>query len=59
MEQDWFKDGQTRLVVRDAVGEVLHKNLPDTYDRALFTEKRDSVFELALDLAEHGARWAA
>lgn len=57
--QDWFKDGQTRLMVRDAVGEVLDKNLPDTYDRALFTEKRDSVFELALDLAEHGAKWAA
>lgn len=57
--QDWFKDGQTRLMVRDAVGAVLHKNLPDSYDRALFTEKRDSVFELALDLAEHGAKWAA
>lgn len=27
--QDWFKDGQTRLMVRDVVGEVLHKNLPD------------------------------
>jgi hypothetical protein len=24
--QDWFKDGQTRLMVRDAVGEVLHKS---------------------------------
>lgn len=57
--QDWFKDGQTRLIVRDAVGEVLDKNLPATYDRALFTEKRDSVFELVLDLAEHGAKWAA
>lgn len=46
-------------MVRDAVGEVLHKNLPDAYDRALFNEKRDSVFELVLDLAEHGVKWAA
>ncbi|MCX6867062.1 MAG: hypothetical protein NTV46_12755 [Verrucomicrobia bacterium] len=29
------------------------------YDRALFTEKRDSVLELVLDLAEHGSKWAA
>ena len=57
--QDWFRDGQTRLIVRDAVGEVLHNNLPESYDRALFTEKRDSVFELVLDLAEHGSKWAA
>jgi hypothetical protein len=34
---------------------VLHKNLRDTYGLALLTEKRDSVFELVLDLAEHRA----
>jgi type I restriction enzyme, R subunit len=57
--QDWFKAAQTRLVVRDAVGEVLDKTLLDSYDRDLFAKKRDSVFELVLDLAEHRAKWAA
>ena len=57
--QDWFKDAQARPVVRDAVGEGSDKTLPDSYDRDLFAKKRDSVFELVLDLAEHGAKWAA
>ena len=47
------------VIVRDAVGEVLHNNLPESYDRALFSEKRDSVFDLVLELAEHGSKWAA
>jgi type I restriction enzyme, R subunit len=57
--QDWFKAAQTRPVVRDAVGEVLDKTLLDSYDRDLFAKKRDSVFELVLDLAEHRAKWAS
>lgn len=58
--QDWFKDRQTRLSVRDEVGEVLDKYLPeDGYDKDLFIEKRDQVFELTLDLAINHDKWAA
>lgn len=58
--QDWFKDSQTRLAVRDEVGKVLDFHLPDKgYDKDLFTEKRDKVFELTLDLAINHRKWAA
>ena len=58
--QDWFKDSQTRLAVRDEVGKALDFHLPDKgYDKDLFTEKRDKVFELTLDLAINHRKWAA
>ena len=58
--QDWYRDSQTRLAVRDAVGAVLDKHLPeDSYGKEIFLEKRDKVFELTLDLAINHLRWAA
>ena len=58
--QDWFKDSQTRLTVKDEVGAVLDEYLPkDTYDKDIFTKKRDKVFELTLDLAINHLKWAA
>ena len=58
--QDWYRDSQTRLRVRDEVGAVLDEYLPeDSYDAELFNEKRDRVFELTLDLAINHQRWAA
>ena len=58
--QDWFKDSQTRLAVRDEVGKVLDFYLPqESYNKSLFTEKRDKVFELTLDLAINHRKWAA
>jgi type I restriction enzyme R subunit len=58
--QDWYKDSQTRMAVRDQVGAVLDEHLPEeSYDKALFIEKRDRVFELTLDLAINHQRWAA
>ncbi|HRF45002.1 MAG TPA: type I restriction endonuclease subunit R [Candidatus Competibacteraceae bacterium] len=58
--QDWFKDSQTRWAVRDEVGKILDSHLPDaSYDKDLFIKKRDSVFELTLDLAINHRKWAA
>lgn len=58
--QDWYKDSQTRLAVREEVGAVLDKYLPEgSYDKELFIQKRDKVFELTLDLAINHQRWAA
>lgn len=57
--QDWYKDNQSRRVVRSAVEQVLDANLPESYDRATFKTKCDNVFELIFDLASHGKKWAA
>jgi type I restriction enzyme, R subunit len=57
--QDWYKDSQTQRVVRSAVEQVLHKTLPASYDRALFKQKCDRVFDVMLDYAGHGQKWAA
>ena len=58
--QDWYKDCQTRLAVKDEVSRVLDNFLlHDSYDTIVFNEKRDKVFELTLDLAINRLRWAA
>ena len=57
--QDWFKDSQSKVRVRSAVDEVLNRHLPESYDRVVFTEKCNTVFEQMLDYASQGAKWAA
>lgn len=57
--QDWWKDGQTQRKVKAAVEEVLDQDLPDSYDRITFKEKSDNVFELIVDFAANGRKWAA
>ena len=57
--QDWYKDSQTKIVVRSTVEQVLHKMLPASYDRALFKQKCDRVLDVMLDYASHGRKWAA
>ena len=57
--QDWFKDGQSQKRVRSAVESVLDKQLPATYDRAVFTEKCNRIFETMLSYASQGLKWAA
>jgi type I restriction enzyme R subunit len=44
--------------VKAAVETVLHEELPDTYDRALFTEKCNAVFDTILTYASQGTKWA-
>ena len=57
--QDWFKDAQTRKVVRSAVEEVLDTELPETYDKEAFKAKCQSVFDTVLDYAMRGYKFAA
>jgi type I restriction enzyme, R subunit len=45
--------------VRSEIERVLHQDLPDSYDRSLFKQKCDNVFDLALDYAQRGKKWAA
>jgi hypothetical protein len=57
--QDWFKDSQSRGRVRSAVEKVLHSHLPESYDRVIFTEKCNNVFDVMLNYASQGLKWAA
>ena len=57
--QDWFKDGQSKLRVRSAVETVLNTHLPESYDRVVLTEKCNKVFDLMLNQASQGLKWAA
>jgi type I restriction enzyme R subunit len=57
--QDWFKDAQSQKVVRSAVEQVLDSNLPDSYERVVFKEKCNAIFDLMLDYASHGKKWVA
>jgi type I restriction enzyme R subunit len=57
--QDWFKDGQSKSCVRSAVESVLDAHLPESYDRGVFTEKCNSVFDLMINYASQGLKWAA
>jgi len=55
---DWFKDVQSRSRVRSAVESVLDKHLPSSYERIVFTEKCNNVFDLMVNYASQGTKWA-
>ncbi|MEI6175810.1 MAG: type I restriction endonuclease subunit R [Verrucomicrobiota bacterium] len=57
--QDWYKDTQTRERVRTEVATVLDGKLPESYDRTVFTEKCNTVFDLMVDYAHRGLKWVA
>jgi type I restriction enzyme R subunit len=58
--QDWYKDRQSRLRVRETVEATLDDLLPeDGYDAETFKDRANLVFELALDLAINNEKWAA
>jgi type I restriction enzyme R subunit len=57
--QDWFKDRQSQVKVKSAIEEVLDNDLPETYDRALFSQKSQNLYELVYDYASRGCKWAA
>jgi len=57
--QDWFKDQKTQRQVRSEIERVLDEGLPETYERALFKQRCDNVFDLVVDYANRGRKWAA
>jgi type I restriction enzyme R subunit len=57
--QDWFKDVQSKSRVRSTVESVLDSHLPKSYDRIVFTEKCNNVFDLMVNYASQGLKWAA
>jgi type I restriction enzyme R subunit len=54
---DWFKDAQSKRTVQFAVETVLDAHLPKSYERAVFNEKCNSVFDLIVNYASQGVKW--
>lgn len=57
--QDWHKDNQTQRQVRSEIERVLDEDLPKSYDRTIFKQKCDNVYELIVEYAIRGKKWAA
>ena len=51
---DWFKDTQTRMQVQIAIKKVLDETLPKSYDREIYSNKCDSVYDHFLTMAQSG-----
>ncbi len=57
--QNWHQSTQTQEQVRAEIARVLDEDLPTSYERAIFKQKCDNVFDLALGYAVGGKKWAA
>jgi type I restriction enzyme R subunit len=42
---DWYKDTQTKLQVDKVIGDILEQYLPESYDRIIFKNKCNTVFD--------------
>jgi type I restriction enzyme R subunit len=47
------------MIVRSAVEKVLHEKLPESYDRFMFMNKCDHIFDMMVRYAKSGHKWAA
>lgn len=56
---DWYKDEQPKLKVQSLVQDVLDKTLPSTYNRVIFKQKLDIVFNHIVDRAITGYDYIA
>ncbi|WP_218005321.1 type I restriction enzyme endonuclease domain-containing protein [Hydrogenophaga palleronii] len=59
MIQNWHQSAQTQKQVRAEIERVLDADLPDSYDRTTFKQKCDNVYDLAVEYAIRGRKWAA
>lgn len=57
--QDWYKDSQSQEQVKTAVESILDKELPETYDKALFKAVSMRAYDLIYEYASKGLKWAA
>lgn len=57
--QNWHQNSQTQMQVRAVIEDLLNDDLPDSYDRVIFKQKCDNVYQLAVDYAVRGKKWAA
>lgn len=56
---DWYKDVMLQGRVKKLLGDILNDDLPESYDRQVFSEKRDAVYKHVYTLAERGQHYWA
>lgn len=59
MVVDWYKDAQPRQRVMSLIQTSLDKDLPESYDRAVFYDKTNTLFNHFVDMAAQGYGWIA
>lgn len=59
MVVDWYKDAQPRQRVLSLIQTSLNKDLPESYDRAVFNDKTNMLFNHFVDMAAQGYGWIA
>lgn len=59
MVVEWYKDVQTRALVRDAISAELDKDLPNSYDTDSFNAKTDLLLNHFMDMSVQGYGWIA
>lgn len=59
MVVEWYKDEQTRALVRSTISEELDKDLPDSYDKDSFNSKTNLLLNHFMDMSVQGYGWVA
>lgn len=57
--QEWHKEKATQEIVRQEIKKILDKDLPQSYNRDIFSEKTEIIFQHFYNLAESGRGFAA
>ncbi|MBZ9628159.1 type I restriction endonuclease subunit R [Psychroflexus sp. CAK1W] len=57
--QEWHKEKATQEMVRQEIKKILDQDLPKSYDRNIFAEKTEIIFQHFYNLAEQGRGFAA
>ena len=55
---EWWRDPQTKALVKSMIEDVLDSDLPESYDRVAFNRKVTDVFDLVQRLARNDEKWA-
>lgn len=56
---EWYKDEQTKALVRDTISAELDKDLPDSYDKESFNSKTNLLLNHFMDMSVQGYGWVA
>lgn len=59
MVVDWYKDEQPRQKVMAIIQVSLNNDLPDSYDREVFSTKTNLLMNHFIDMAVQGYGWLA
>lgn len=56
---EWYKDEQTKALVRNTISAELDKDLPDSYDKESFNSKTNLLLNHFMDMSVQGYGWVA